>query len=90
MITIKSNLLLYPLYYTEELTSLRGPFLRHSARAKQLLLKKCSNSGEPLATLRPIRPAQNLNFRPPAPQTSALPLDQQAGLITINTGKARQ
>ena len=38
----------------KRVTSLRGPSPRHSARATQLLSKKCCSGGEPLATLRPI------------------------------------
>ena len=59
-------------------TSLRVPFPRHCARATQLLSKKCCSGGEPLATLWLIWPAR-LNFRPPATETNALPLDQLAG-----------
>ena len=54
-------------------TSWRGPFPRHCTRATQLLSKKCRSGGEPLATLCPIWPARDLNFRPPAPETNALP-----------------
>ena len=42
----------------------------------QFLLKKCHSGGEPLATLCPTLPAQDLNLGPPAPQTNVLPLDQ--------------
>ena len=55
-----------------------GPSPRHCARAKQFLSKKCRSDGEPVATLRSIWPARDLNLRPPAPETNALPLDQQA------------
>ena len=61
----------------ERVTSWRGPSPRHCARATQLLSKKCRNGGEPLATLCPILPARDLNLRPPAPETNALPLDRQ-------------
>ena len=56
--------------------SLRGPFPRHWARATQVLSKKCCSSGKFLATLSSISLAQDLNLRPPAPETNALPLDQ--------------
>ena len=36
----------------------------NSARAKQLLSKKCRNGGEPLAALCPIWPVRDLNIRP--------------------------
>ena len=58
---------------------LRGPSPRHCARTTQLLSKKCCNRGEPLATQYSIWPARDLNLIPPAPETNALPLDQQAG-----------
>ena len=38
----------------KRVTSLRGPSLRHCARATQPLSKKCRSGGEPLATLCPI------------------------------------
>ena len=60
----------------KRVTSWRGPSPRHCARATQLLWKKCRSGGEPLATLCPIRPAQDLNLRPPDPEMNALPLDQ--------------
>ena len=63
----------------KRVTSWRGPSPRHCARATQLLSKKCRSGGEPLATLCPIWPARDLNLRPPAPETNALPLDQLAG-----------
>ena len=62
-------------------TSWRGPSPCHCARATQLLSKKCRNGGEPLATLCPIWPARDLNLRPPAPETNALPLDQLCNCI---------
>ena len=45
--------------------SWRGLFLRHCARATQLLSKKCHIDGEPLATLRMIQPALDLNLNLP-------------------------
>ena len=60
----------------KRVTSLRGPSPRHWARATQLLSKKCHSIGEHLSTLRPVWPARDLNLRPPAPETNALPLDQ--------------
>ena len=67
----------------KRVTSWRGPSPRHCARATQLLSKKCCSGGEPLATLCPIWPARDLNLRPPASETNALPLDQLAGLVTF-------
>ena len=65
---------------TKRETSLRDHlYPRHWARRTQLHLKKCHSGGELLATLCPIWPAQNLNLRPPAPETNALPLNQLPG-----------
>ena len=75
---VKSNLLLYSLYHRKRVTSLRGPSPRHYARETQLLSKKCGSGGEPLATLSNLT-ARDLNLRPPAPETNALPLDKLAG-----------
>ena len=58
----------------KRVSSLRGPFPRHCARATQLLSKKCRSGGKPLATLGPIRLARDSL----APETNALPLDQLA------------
>ena len=69
--------LLYLLYHAEVCNEFAGPIsaaLR--LRAKQLFLKKCSSSDEPLATLRPIRLIRDLNCRPPAVEMNMLPLDQ--------------
>ena len=60
----------------KSVTSLRGPSPNHCDQATQLLSKKCCSGGKPLATLCPIWSTQNLNPRPPAPETNALPLDQ--------------
>ena len=49
---------------------------RHCTCATQLISKKCSSRGKPWARLRPIRPARDLNLRPPAPEANALPLNQ--------------
>ena len=83
---IKSNQIIH---YTrcitpKRVTSWRGPSSHHCARATQLLSKKCRSGGEPLATLCPIWPARDLNLRPPAPETNALPLDQLAGLFYLS------
>ena len=56
-IKIKSNLEIF--HYTRcetpmLVTSLWGPFPRHSAQVTQLLLTKCRSGGEPLAMLCPI------------------------------------
>ena len=60
---IKSNPLLYSLYYADACKELAGPFLA-SLRlwATQLLSKKCCSRGEPLATLCPISPARDFNL----------------------------
>ena len=76
---IKSSIML-ACTTTKRVTSLWGPFPCHLALAIQPLWKKCSSSGEPFAILCPICLALDLNLRLPAPETNALPLDQQAGL----------
>ena len=67
----------------ERVMSWRGSSLRHCAWATQLLLKKCHNGGEPLATLCPIWPARDLNLRPPVPGTNALQLDQLCQTLLV-------
>ena len=63
---LKSNHLLYSLYYVEACNALKGP---NSAplllQATQLLLKKCRCGGEPLSTLCLIFPARDSNLRLP-------------------------
>ena len=65
----------------KRVTSWRDPSPRHRARATHLLSKKRRSAGEPLATLCPIRQARDLNLRPPAPETNALPPDQLAVFV---------
>ena len=74
----KSNLSLYLQYYPKACNTarLRGLCSRHCARKTQLLSKTCRSGGEPLAILCPMRLARDLNFRPPTPETNALPLDE--------------
>ena len=63
-------------------TSLRDPSSHHYAQAAQLLLsKKCRSGGESLAT------ARDLNLRPRAQETNALPLDQLAGYYFVSEVK---
>ena len=45
----------------KRVTNLRGPSLRHCARATQLLSKKCLNGGEPLAAVSDLT---GLTFEP--------------------------
>ena len=71
------------MYYAEACNEFAEPSPRHCTWATQLLSQKCHSSGEPSATLRPIRQARDLNLRSTAPETNALPLDQQAGKLTI-------
>ena len=68
-----------PATYAEACNELVGSFPCHCTRAKQLLAKKCNSGGEPLATLCPIWPAQDLNLMSPARETNALPLGQPTG-----------
>ena len=63
----------------KRVTSWRGPSPRHCAQAAQLHSKKCCSGGELLATLCPIWLGRDLNLRPLAPETNALPLDLLAG-----------
>ena len=82
--TLRSCLSIQVFYYTRCIapkleTSLRGPSPRQCAQIIQLFSKKCRSGGQPSETLCPIRPAQNLNLRPPALKKNALPLDQLAG-----------
>ena len=51
--------------------------------ATQLLSKKCRSGSEPLATLCPICEVLDLNLRPLAPETNALPLDQLTGQLNL-------
>ena len=48
-------------------------------QTKSFILEKCHSDGE-LWQHCPILPARDLNLGPPAPETSASPLDQLAGL----------
>ena len=68
--------------------SWRGPSPRHCARVTRLLSKKCRSGGKPLATLCSIWPALDLNLRPSAPETNALPLNQLAGQIAYVFAKS--
>ena len=60
-------------------TSLRGPSVRHSARATQLLSKKCRNSGESLTNT--VSDLTRPKFEPETSlsRDEALPLYQLAG-----------
>ena len=61
----------------KRIASLRGPFPRHCTRqATQPLSKNFRSGGEPLATMCPIWTTQDLSLSPPAPETSALPLNE--------------
>ena len=81
-----SNLSLYSLYYAEVCNELARPiFTSLRLKAAQFLLNKFYSGSEPLATLRPISPTQDLNLWPPTLETNALPLDQLAVPRSINT-----
>ena len=73
----KSNFYFSRCIAPKRVMSLRGPSSRHCAGATQLFPKKYCSGGEPLVTLSPIGQAQDLNFRPPAPETNALPQQGQ-------------
>ena len=90
--SVKSNQIFhYTRWITpKRVTSLRDPSPRHCDQATQLLSKKCRSGGEPLATLCLIWPARDVNLRPPAPETNALPLDQLAGWIASVKMKIRR
>ena len=73
---IKSFIIRYSLDYAKACNEFMGPISASlRMRATQLHSKKYCSGGEPLATLSPIWPAQELNLRPPARETNALPLD---------------
>ena len=69
----KSNLRLLLCCTPKRLTCLWSPSPGHCAQETQLLSKKMSQWGQPLAILCLIRLAQDMNLRPTAPVTSALP-----------------
>ena len=60
----------------KSVTSLRSPSPRHCAWATELPSKKYRSSSQPLAALNSIGRDRDLNLRPPAPTTNALPLEQ--------------
>ena len=60
----------------KRVTSLRGPSPVFAPGQHSSFRRKCRSGGEPLATLRSIWPARDLNLKPPAPETNALPLNQ--------------
>ena len=75
----KTHLSLYLLNYAKACNELARPISASlHLRAIQLLSKKCRSGGEPLTILFdfPICLARDLNLRPPALQTNALPQDQ--------------
>ena len=76
-----SIFLLYLLYYAEMCIELALPISTSLRPGQHILSKKCRNGGEPLATVCPISLAQDLNLEPPAPETNALPLNQQKSLF---------
>ena len=71
---ILKSIILYSLITLKRVTSLR-------VSLTQLFWKKCCSGDEPLATLCPIWPIRDLNLRPAARKTNALPLDQLTGCI---------
>ena len=76
---IKSNLSLYSLFYAEACNEFAEPFSASMRPGNTAPSKECRSGGEPLATQCPTGPAQDLNLKPPAPETNALSLDQLAG-----------
>ena len=74
-------------YYTRcvtpnRATYLRDPTLRYWSGKTQLISKKFRSGGEPLVTQCSIWPVIHLKLRPPALDTNASLLVQQAGEIT--------
>ena len=68
---IWSNLSLYSLYYVKACNEFSRPTLRHCTTAGNTAsFDEDSQRGESLATLCPIWPAQDLNLRPPVPETN--------------------
>ena len=84
---IKSFIVL--LYFTETSNEFARPISASLRLWATQFSKKCWNDGESFATLCPIWTAQDLNLRPPAPKTNALPFDQLAGFANflIQSGK---
>ena len=71
------------MYYAEVCNESVGSSPRHCACVQHsFFLKECSSDDEPLATLRSILPARDLNLGPPVAETNALPLDQLAYLVS--------
>ena len=73
-IFFKSNLLLYSLYYAEACKGLAG-LISASLRPRNTASFEEMSQREQ-ATICLIWPFKNLNLRPSAPETNALPLDQ--------------
>ena len=75
---IKPNLVLYSLYYAEAAVNneFAGPISASMCPGNTALFEEMSQGGEALATLCSIRPAVDINFRLPVPETNALPLDR--------------
>ena len=64
----------------EHVTSLEGPSPRHCTRKQHTCFRKNVKARwRAVATLCSIWAARDLNLRPLAPETNALPLDQQVG-----------
>ena len=87
---IESNLSIYSLYYAEACNGFAGPISASLRQQTQLLSKKSHSGGEPLAPKCPIWPARGLNPRFPAPETNALPLDQQQNLLHVKINRLKQ
>ena len=67
----------YSLYYAQACSELAGPISASllSGNNVATMSKKCRGGGELLAIPCPILPAQDLNLRPPAPETNAVTLN---------------
>ena len=83
MIIIKLNQIFH---YTrcitpKRVTRWRGPSSRHSARATQLLSKKCRSGSEAFGNTMSNLTALDLNLRHPAAETNALPVDELVGIL---------
>ena len=72
--------------YAEACNELVEPISASLHPGNTALFEEMSRGGEPLTTLCPIWPTQDLNLKPPAPETNALPLDQLAGMIKVVIG----
>ena len=76
---MKSNLLLYSLYYTNACNEFARYDLRVVVPGNTTLFKEMLKRWRAVSSTVSDLTARDLNLRPPAPETNVLPLDQLAG-----------